>query len=199
MHEAYKKECKETMDATGFWDMVFLEFDPSIKGEIYRYIRQFETGLTDEEEAQLASLICTESYNYNCDPKLVLALIMVESSFYSKAVSSKGAKGLMQLRPHVAKALAQEVGIAWEEEAVIYDPEVNIRLGLYYLSQLILQFRDLKIALAAYNFGPTYIRERIELGMPLPTQYANKVLHKYQRLSETGSQVQGQNPIRRSL
>ena len=84
------------------------------------------------------------------------------------------------------------MGIAWDRETIIYDPQVNIRLGLYYLSQLILQFRDLKVALAAYNFGPTYIRERIELGMPLPTQYANKVLRKYHRLSQTKPQAQGQ-------
>jgi soluble lytic murein transglycosylase len=167
----------------GYWDTVLLGFDPSVKGEIYRYIQQCQTGLTDQEEVQLAELICAESHKYRCDPRLVLALIMVESSFYSKATSSKGAKGLMQLRPYVAKALAQEVGIAWDEEAVIYDPEVNIRLGLYYLSQLILQFHDLEVALAAYNFGPTFIRERIEQGMPLPTRYANKVLKKYRKLS----------------
>jgi hypothetical protein len=170
--------------STGYWDTVLLEFDPSIKGEIYRYIQRFQTGLTDQEEAQLAGLIYAESQKYECDPTLVLALIMVESSFYSKATSSKGAKGLMQLRPYVAKALAQEVGIAWDEEAVIYDPEVNIRLGLYYLSQLILQFQDLKVALAAYNFGPTFIRERIAQGMPLPTGYANKVLKRYHKLSQ---------------
>jgi soluble lytic murein transglycosylase len=167
----------------GYWDTVLLEFDPSIKGEIYRYIQGFQTGLTDREEVQLAELIYAESQKYRCDPQLVLALIMVESSFYSKATSSKGAKGLMQLRPHVAKALAQEVGIAWDEETAIYDPEVNIRLGLYYLSRLILQFQDIKVALAAYNFGPTFIRERIEQGMPLPTRYANKVLKKYRTLS----------------
>jgi hypothetical protein len=170
--------------STGYWDTVLLEFDPSIKGEIYRFIQRFQTGLTDQEEAELAGLIYAESQKYECDPSLVLALIMVESSFYSKATSSKGAKGLMQLRPFVAKALAQEVGIAWDEEAVIFDPEVNIRLGLYYLSQLILQFKDLKVALAAYNFGPTYIRERIEQGMPLPTGYANKVLKRYRTLSQ---------------
>jgi soluble lytic murein transglycosylase len=184
--------CQGKMVSTGYWDVVYLEFDPSIKGEIYRFIQEFQTGLTDQEEAQVAGLICAESQKYECDPQLVLALIMVESSFYSRATSPKGAKGLMQLRPHVAKALAQEVGIAWDREAIIYDPQVNIRLGLYYLSQLILQFRDLKVALAAYNFGPTYIRERIELGMPLPTQYANKVLRKYHRLSGTRSQAQGQ-------
>ena len=170
--------------SSGYWDTVLLEFDPSIKGEIYRFIQRFHTGLSDEEEAELAGLIYDESQKYECDPTLVLALIMVESSFYSKATSSKGAKGLMQLRPFVAKALAEEVGIAWDEEAAIYDPEVNIRLGLYYLSQLILQFKDLKVALAAYNFGPTYIRERIEQGVPLPTGYANKVLTRYRKLSQ---------------
>ena len=170
--------------AVGYWDTVLLEFDPSIKGEIYRFIQRYQTGLTDQEEVEVARLIYAESKKYECDPSLVLALIMVESSFYSKAISSKGAKGLMQLRPFVAKALAQEVGIAWDEEAVIFDPEVNIRLGLYYLSQLILQFKDLKIALAAYNFGPTYIREQIAQGKPLPTDYANKVLEKYRKLSQ---------------
>ena len=172
-------------EASGsYWDTVLLEFDPSFKGEIYRFIQGFQTGLTDQEEEELAELIYVESQKYECDPRLVLALIMVESSFYSKATSSKGAKGLMQLRPHVARALAQEVGIEWAEETVIYDPEVNIRLGLYYLSRLILQFQDLKVALAAYNFGPTFIREQIKQGMPLPTQYANKVLKKYRKLSQ---------------
>ena len=166
-----------------YWDVILLEFDPSIKGEIYRLIQKFPTGLTDQEEAQLTDLICAESQKYGCEPELVLALIIVESSFYSKATSSKGAKGLMQLRPQVAKVLAKEVGIAWDEEKAIYDPGVNIQLGLYYLSQLILQFKDLRVALAAYNFGPTYIKERIELGMTLPTGYADKVMRKYRRLS----------------
>ncbi len=173
-----------------YWNTVLLEFDPSIKGEIYRFIQGFRTGLSDQEEVQLAELIYAESHKYGCDPRLVLALIMVESSFYSKAISSKGAKGLMQLRPHVAKALAQEVGIEWNEETVIYDPEVNITLGLYYLSRLILQFQDLKVALAAYNFGPTFIRERLEQGMPLPTRYANKVLKKYRKLSQQEDHTQ---------
>lgn len=168
----------------GYWDAVLLEFDPSVKGQIYRFIQGFQTGLSDQEEVELAGLIFAESHKYRCDPRLALALIMVESSFYSKATSSKGAKGLMQLRPHVARALAQEVGIEWAEETAIYDPEVNIRLGLYYLSRLILQFQDLKVALAAYNFGPTFIRQRIKQGMPLPTRYANKVLKKYRKLSQ---------------
>ena len=186
------KGYKERAVSAGYWDEVLLEFDPSMKGGIYRLIQTFPTGLTYKEEAQLAGLICAESQKHSCDPELVLALIIVESSFYSKATSSKGAKGLMQLRPQVAKSLAQEVGIVWDEETTIYDPEVNLRLGLYYLSHLILQFKDLKVALAAYNFGPTYVKERIELGMPLPTGYADKVLRKYHRLSQERSKEQGQ-------
>jgi hypothetical protein len=184
------KGYKEKTVSTGYWEVVLLEFDPSTRGEIYRLIQTFPTGLTDKEEAQLAGLICAESQKYGCDPELVLALIIVESSFYSKATSSKGAKGLMQLLPPVAKAMAQEVGMTWDEETAIYKPEVNIQLGLYYLSKLILQFRDLKVALAAYNFGPAYIQDRIAQGLPLPTQYADKVLSKYHRLSHEISKGQ---------
>ncbi len=186
------KGYKERAVSANYWDVVLLEFEPSIRGDIYRLIQTFPTGLTDKEEAQLTHFICAESQKYGCDPELVLALIIVESSFHSKATSSKGAKGLMQLLPQVAKALAQEVGIAWDEETAIYDPEVNIQLGLYYLSQLILQFKDLKVALAAYNFGPTYIKERIERGIPLPTEYADKVLRRYHRLSQEKSKEQGE-------
>jgi hypothetical protein len=185
------KGYKERAISVGYWDVVLLEFDPSIRGKIYRLIQGFPTGLTAQEEAQLSGLICAESQKYNCDPELVLALIIVESSFYSKATSSKGAKGLMQLLPPVAKGLAQEVGISWDKETAIYDPTVNIRLGLYYLSKLILQFRDLKVALAAYNFGPAYIQERMALGMSLPTQYADKVLRKYRWLSHEISKQAG--------
>jgi len=177
-------ELKGKVTSIDYWDVILLEFDPSIKGEIYRFIQRFHTGLTDEEEVGLVELIYDESQRYDCDPKLVLALIMVESSFYTKATSPKGARGLMQLRPHVAKALAQEVGIKWDKDTVIYDPEVNIRLGLYYLSRLILQFKDLKVAITAYNFGPTYTRERMREGKPLPTWYTNKVLQGYRKLSQ---------------
>ena len=186
------KGYKERAASADYWNVILLEFDPSMKGKIYRLIQTFPTGLTDREEAQLTDLICAESQKYGCDPELVLALIIVESSFYSKATSSKGAKGLMQLRPNVAKVLAKEVGIAWDEDKAIYDPGVNIQLGLYYLSQLILQFKDLKVALAAYNFGPTYIKERMELGLALPTSYAEKVMRKYRRLTQERFKDQGQ-------
>ena len=179
-----KDRCTGTIVSTDYWDRILLEFEPSERGDIYRFILKVDTDLTDDEEVALARIIYDESQKYDCDPKLVLAVIMVESSFDSKAISHKGARGLMQLLPYVARAMADEVGIEWSEETIIYDPEVNVRLGLYYLSRLILDFKDIRIALAAYNFGPTYIKERMKAGNPLPVQYADKVLHHYERLSQ---------------
>ena len=159
--------------------------DPSFtqKKEIYRFIQGFHTGLDDQEEWELSKIIVDESMRYGLDPELVLAMILVESSFYHRAKSAKGARGLMQLRPFVARVLAKEMGIPWEGKATILDPSTNIRLGLYYLSKLILRFRDLKLAIAAYNYGPSYVRERLRRGKPVPTRYAERVLRNYRLLS----------------
>ncbi len=151
--------------------------------EIYRFIQRFRTGLTDEEERELAGVIVREAERYDCPPELVLAIIVVESSFRHRAVSRKGALGLMQIRPHVAKALAREMGIALRDRTQVFDPEVNIRLGLYYLSKLLLRFKDLEVALVAYNYGPTYVARRLRRGLPLPRTYVRRVLRYYRRLS----------------
>jgi len=156
---------------------------PSREEEIYRFIQRFRTGLTDEEERELAGVIVREAERYDCPPELVLAIIVVESSFRHRAVSRKGALGLMQIRPHVAKALAREMGIALRDRTQVFDPEVNIRLGLYYLSKLLLRFKDLEVALVAYNYGPTYVARRLRRGLPLPRTYVRRVLRYYRRLS----------------
>ncbi|RLA84172.1 MAG: hypothetical protein DRG40_06100 [Deltaproteobacteria bacterium] len=151
--------------------------------EIYRFIQGFHTGLDDREEWELARIIVDESRRYGLDPELVLAMILVESSFYHRAKSAKGARGLMQLRPFVARVLAKEMGIPWQGKETILDPSTNVRLGLHYLSKLILRFRDLKLAIAAYNYGPSYVKEQLRRGKPVPTRYAERVLRNYRLLS----------------
>lgn len=82
---------------------------------------------------------------YRLDPALVLAVIAVESSFRSDAVSSKNAQGLMQLIP----ATAARFGV---RDA--FDPEENLRGGMAYLRWLLDNFAgDVKLAVAAYNAG----------------------------------------------
>ncbi len=82
---------------------------------------------------------------YRVDPVLVRAVIQVESDFNPNCVSTKGARGLMQLIPETAR----RYGVAR-----IVDPEQNIRGGVHYLSDLLQMFSgDLPRALAAYNAG----------------------------------------------
>jgi len=89
------------------------------------------------------------------DPALVLAVIRAESKGRARAVSRAGARGLMQLMPATAKALAEEEGIDYSGPDDLFDPVLNVRLGTLYLARLRRQFRDDPLLyVAAYNAGP---------------------------------------------
>ena len=94
------------------------------------------TGLANVTKEELAEVIYEEAIRYNHDPKFILALIAIESSFQNWSVSEQGAKGLMQIMPYVAESLAQELGIEWSGDRTLFNPFLNIRMGIYYLSQL---------------------------------------------------------------
>jgi soluble lytic murein transglycosylase-like protein len=109
---------------------------------------------------------------------LVRAVIVVESGFNPRAVSKKGAVGLMQLQP----ATARRYGVK-----NIYDPEQNIRAGAHYLSDLLVRFdSNLELALAAYNAGEEAV-ERYGRHVPPfreTMSYVPSVMRVYQRLLE---------------
>jgi soluble lytic murein transglycosylase len=108
---------------------------------------------------------------------MVLALIEVESSFRHRAISTKGARGLMQLLPPVAAALVAEVAPEqWRGENSLDDPVINIKLGVFYLARLRDRFKDSAITLTAYNWGPNWVQTNIERKLALPLAYAKKVL-----------------------
>ncbi len=86
---------------------------------------------------------------------LVLALIRQESAFQDEAISSAGARGLMQLMPETAKRVAQTLKVAFSNDKLIADPSFNIRLGSAYLGHMLGDFNgSYVLALAAYNAGP---------------------------------------------
>jgi soluble lytic murein transglycosylase-like protein len=150
--------------------------------EIRKVLEKYPTGLANVTKEELAEVIYEEATRYNHDPKFIMALIAIESSFQNWSVSERGAKGLMQIMPCVAESLAREMGIEWSGDRTLFNPFLNIRMGIYYLSRLTLDFNDMGIALTAYNCGPTYVKSLIEKRERIPLQYYRKILTVYQNL-----------------
>jgi soluble lytic murein transglycosylase-like protein len=137
------------------------------------------TGLNRNQLRDLATVIDKECRAYGFVPRFILSVIAIESAFTPKSVSSKGAVGLMQLRPFVAEALAKQVDLPWEGKEVLYRPETNVQLGMRYLFQLILRYQDLPLALAAYNMGPTRLDSVLTRTKEPPNRYVDKIIKLY--------------------
>jgi soluble lytic murein transglycosylase len=163
------------------FDSTNLGRQESIK-EILTVLEKHPTGLANVMKEELAEIIYEESTRYNHDPKFIMAVIYTESEFYNWAVSNKGAKGLMQIMPEVGQLLAQEMGIEWSGDRTLFNPSLNIRMGIYYLSRLILDFDDVRLALTAYNYGPTRVRGFIDNKQDIPDNYYRKIFTVYQNL-----------------
>jgi len=152
--------------------------EQTIKG-IFEVLERQSMGLANVTKEELAEVIYEEAIRHNYDPKFILALIAIESEFQNWSVSQQGAKGLMQIMPYVAEPIAQELGIEWSGDRTLFNPNLNVRMGIYYLSQLILDFKDMRVALTAYNYGPTYVRGLIERKERIPRDYYYRFLTAY--------------------
>lgn len=97
--------------------------------------------------------IVAESRKAGMDPALVAGLIRQESSFNPRATSPVGARGLMQVMPAVGQSIAPSVGITSWSSALLYDPGINIEIGIRHLAPLLKGQPDLPRSLAAYNAG----------------------------------------------
>ena len=94
------------------------------------------------------------SNQYGLDKYLVYSVIRCESRFDRHAVSSADAKGLMQLTDETGEHCAKRANIDKFDSSALFDPEINIHLGCYYLSELLKKYGSVDTALAAYNGGP---------------------------------------------
>ncbi len=90
---------------------------------------------------------------HDLDPYVMAALIGQESTFDADVRSVANAWGLMQIVPATGRRLARNLGIRRFTTSTLTNPEVNIRMGMLYFSQLVRQFGGVYYALASYNAG----------------------------------------------
>ena len=127
-----------------------------------------------KEEHLYHKLIIQTASRHKIDSALVKAIIMVESGYNPRAISKRGAKGLMQLMPETAEELNVKD---------IFNPHQNINGGVRYFKKLFDQFNgDIKLALAAYNAGSKNVRRFNGIPPFKITQHFIKKVLKYHQL-----------------
>ncbi len=156
----------------------------NIKDHIALHIKNENANLEENTLNAISHTLYDESRQHGIDYRLILALMKVESNFQHDAVSPMGARGLLQVKPSLAKFMAGDMGIAWKGNKTIDDPSNNIRIGVRFLSQLIDTFRNLNSALRAYNIGPVRIKELSREKMVSPGGFPGLVLSQYNKNTE---------------
>lgn len=147
----------------------------------YRRIkpRSHRRALRPGNPEQFALSIRKVARTVGLEPALIYAVVQAESAFDPNAVSSKGAVGLMQLMPGTARRYGVENR---------RDPMQNLHGGARYLRDLLQEFRDLRLALAAYNAGENAVRKYGNAVPPYAEtqQYVRRVQRFYQRFRTSG-------------
>ncbi|MFP4168688.1 MAG: transglycosylase SLT domain-containing protein [Desulfonatronovibrionaceae bacterium] len=125
----------------------------------------------DLSQDQIDRSVARYSRDYGLDADLVHAVIKAESDYNSKAVSTAGAEGLMQIIPGTQKELGLEDP---------FEADSNIEAGVRYLKTLISRYKEIPLALAAYNAGPSRVDKYGDIPPFRETKlYVSKVLRIY--------------------
>jgi len=156
------------------------EAEPPSVGAVATALAASGSDLDAAARRRVGTVLLEEAERFGLDPRLVLAVIHVESRGRTRSVSRAGALGLMQLRPRTAEEVARRSGLPWRGPEALFDPELNVRLGVRYLAALVERYGSIPTALVAYNWGPTRISARLRRGEPLPVAYARRVFRAWQ-------------------
>lgn len=99
--------------------------------------------------------ILSAASKYSQDPYLVAAIIHQESRFNPDAISPAGARGVMQVMPSTGEWVAKSISLSGFDKNRLFEPDISIELGTWYLSYLMKRFKgDVMLVAAAYNAGP---------------------------------------------
>ena len=143
--------------------------------------------LPDRQRRRIAVAIVREAHLAKLDPRLVFAVIAVESRFNPYAVSNVGARGLMQVMPATGAWLLEGRGSQLVHPTHLFDAELNVELGTSYLAALASRFGSLEAALVAYNAGPAAARRMMadpSTRRRVLAGYPRKVRLEWERLAK---------------
>ncbi len=152
------------------------------KGALEKFIlvkiRKSLRGVIGADYQELANTIVEESNDAGVDPLFVLSVIQHESRFRNNTIGTSGEIGLMQVMPATAEWLSEEYGIPYHEKSELFDPVMNIRMGVSYISWLRQKFPKTKDLASAYNMGPKNLRTALN-EKRRPQIYYSKILKNY--------------------
>ena len=133
--------------------IVHMVSDPIIRGNFELEAKEINSSLNKSKLKHLLIYVNALCDDYGVNYEMVKAVIQTESSWDHKAVSESGAIGLMQILPSTA----------WDEfktpKEDLFDPYVNVTVGIKYLAHLNNHFDDMDATLTAYSHGPTVTKK----------------------------------------
>lgn len=159
-------------DERGVWHFTNIKSDKRYRLYLRSYSKKPSQYIKDYD-----GIISQASKRFRVEPSLIKAVIRAESAFDHRAVSPKGAQGLMQLMPQTADEMKVED---------TFNPEENIFGGTRYLSLMMKRFRnDIRLALAAYNAGPECVEEHRGIPpFPETKDFVERVIRFYNQYND---------------
>lgn len=122
--------------------------------------------------ADLAGDIYDTAREVGLDPEIAFRMVEIESSFRRNAVSTAGAVGYTQIKPSTARWLNSNI-----TREKLFETHTNLRLGFRYLNQLLGRYEgDVRLALLAYNRGPTRVGSDLAMGRDPGNGYARSIM-----------------------
>jgi soluble lytic murein transglycosylase-like protein len=150
-HEVIGDNTRLYTDDNNFIDVPTAEISEMIASEESAPVLAVAPELQDKKQFNLNEVVSAASGKHRIDPDFITSVIRAESRFNPRAVSPKGAQGLMQLMPGTASQLGVRDA---------FDPFANVDAGTQYLRDLLVKYDgDIARALAAYNAGPARVAQ----------------------------------------
>lgn len=147
--------------------------------EMVNFLKDKQVRLSNDRLSRMANTLYDECRLYDLDYRFVLAIIKVESNFRHNVTSPDGAKGLMQIKPSLAKMIAKSKGLEFKGSRELLEPDNNIRIGTHHISKLVEDFESLREVLFAYNVGAKKAKGKLFKDNEPNGPFTKKVLKEY--------------------